>query len=110
MGHLNNLIIVSDATSRGIQTALQIKDMVRKEKVIRCDKLGLVFNRVQGNEEILKQAAEDMGVEVLGYIPSDDKIAYYDLVGKPIMELPDSPGLAAVRDIVEKHIFAERFV
>ncbi len=109
MGHVDTLIIISDATSRGLQTAAQIKGMVQNERVIQCDKLGLVFNRVQGNEELLKKSAQQMELEVFGYVPQDENIAYYDLVGKPIIELPTSPGLAAVRNIVEKRIFNERF-
>ena len=109
MGHVDTLIIISDATSRGLQTAAQIKGMAQTERVIQCERLGLVFNRVQGNEELLKQAAQDMGLEVFGFIPQDEEIAHYDLLGKPLMELPTSPGLAAVRNIVEKRIFAERF-
>jgi len=109
MGHVDTLIIISDATSRGLQTAAQIKGMAQSERVIQCERLGLVFNRVHGNEELLKQAAQDMGLEVFGYIPQDEDIAHYDLLGKPLMELTTSPGLAAVRNIVEKRIFAERF-
>jgi len=109
MGRVDTLIIVSDATSRGIQTAAQVKDMVYNDRVIQCDKLGLVFNRVQGNEELLRQSAQKIGLELLGFIPQDDSIAYNDLIGRPIMELSESPGVAAVRNIVERHIFPERF-
>ena len=109
MGRVDTLIIVSDATSRGLQTADQIKGMAQTERVIQCERLGLVFNRVHGNEELLKQSAQAMGLEVFGYIPQDEDIAHYDLLGKPLMELTTSPGLAAVRNIVEKRIFAERF-
>ena len=109
MRRVNTLIIVSDATSRGTQTAALIKSMVQNDRVIQCEKMGLVFNRVQGNEELLKQLAQEMDLEVFGYIPHDDNIAYYDLIGRPIMELPTSPGLDAVRNIVEKRIFKERF-
>ena len=106
---VDTLIIVSDATSRGMQTAALIKRMVQNDRVIQCEKMGLVFNRVQGNEELLKQLAREIGLEVFGYIPQDEKIAYYDLVGRPIIELPTSPGLDAVRNIVERCIFKERF-
>jgi CO dehydrogenase maturation factor len=110
MRYVDTLIIVSDATSRGMQTAALIKRMVQSERVIQCERMGLVFNRVQGNEELLKQLAQEMGVEVFGYIPQDENIAYHDLVGKPIIELSSaSPGLAAVRNIVERCIFQERF-
>lgn len=109
MRRVDTLIIVSDATSRGIQTAALIKSMVQSERVIQCEKMGLVFNRVQGNEELLKQLAHEMSLEVFGYIPQDDTIAYYDLIGRPVIALTTSPGLEAVRNIVEKYIFRERF-
>jgi CO dehydrogenase maturation factor len=103
--HLDTLVIVSDATARGLQTAALIKKMVWDDRVIQCEKLGLVFNRVQGSEGMLKRSAQEIGLEVFGYIPQDDIIAQHDLIGKPIMELPvSSPGLAAVRRIVEGHL------
>jgi len=108
-GRVDTLVIVSDATSRGIQTAAQVRDMVLNEKAIQCDRLGIVFNRVQGNKDLLKKMADKTGLEVLGYIPQDDNIAHHDLIGKPILELRSSKGLEAVREIVEKRLFAERF-
>ncbi|MFQ5352963.1 MAG: AAA family ATPase [Candidatus Krumholzibacteriia bacterium] len=103
--HLDTLLIISDPSSRGIQTAGVIKDMVVKEKVIDCKKMGLVFNRVVGDEQLLSQSAEKIGVEVLGLIPHDEAIASHDLLGTPITELPaDSCGQAAVRKIVEERL------
>ena len=105
MRRVDTLIIVSDATSRGIQTAALIKSMVQSARVIQCDNMGLVFNRVQGNEGLLKQSAQEIGLEVFGYIPQDENIAYHDLVGKPITGLPaKSPGLVAIHDIAENFI------
>ena len=105
MRRIDTLIVVSDATSRGVQTAGQIKKMVEKDKVIEVKKMGLVFNRVQGNEELLKQAAKDIGLNVFGYIPQDENIAYFDLVGKSILKLPEeSPALSAVHSLVANHI------
>jgi CO dehydrogenase maturation factor len=105
MRRVDTLIIVSDATSRGIQTAALIQKMAQNEKVIQCEKIGLVFNRVLGNEDLLNQSAQETGLEVFGYIPHDESIAHHDLVGKPITELPaTSPGLAAVRQIIENYV------
>jgi len=105
MRRLDTLIVVSDATSRGVQTAGQIKKMVEKDKVIEVKKMGLVFNRVQGNEELLKQAAKKIELNVFGYIPQDENIAHYDLVGKSILELPvESSALSAVNNVVAQHI------
>jgi len=99
---LDTLIVVSDATSRGIQTAGQIEKMVENDKVIEVKKMGLVFNRVQGSDELLKRAVKDIGLNVFGYIPQDDEVARHDLMGKPLSELPStSHALSAVRAIVE---------
>jgi CO dehydrogenase nickel-insertion accessory protein CooC1 len=92
-----------------MQTAAMIKRMVQGDRIIECERMGLLFNRVQGNEELLKRSAQEMGLDVFGYVPQDENIAYHDLVGKPIIELPTSPGLVAVRSIVEKCVFRERF-
>ena len=105
MRRVDTLIIVSDATSRGLQTASLVKRMVEEENVIECSRLGLVLNRVQGNEDLVAQAAEAVGVEIFGFIPQDERVAYHDLIGKPLTELPlDSPGIVAVRHIVDRFI------
>jgi CO dehydrogenase maturation factor len=104
---LQALLIVSDPTSRGMKTASMIRKMVEEDGVIRCEKLGLVFNRVQGNEQLLKDASAELGIDLVGLIPFDENVASYDLVGKPISDLPaDSPSLAAFRAIVEDWILA----
>jgi len=104
---LDTLMIISDSSSRGVETAAVIADMVKREHIIECKKMGIVFNRVLENQELLKQSARRIGVEVLGLIPHDERIAAHDLIGKPIIELPaDSPAQSAVRKIVEECILA----
>jgi len=98
---LSTLIVVSDATARGVEAARMINKMVVEDEAIQCEKVGLIFNRVTGNEDLLKRAAQEIGIELLGMIPQDETIAYHDLVAKPITELPaDSPGLAAMRELI----------
>ena len=38
--HLDTLMIISDPTSRGLETAAVIKDMVDREKIIDCEQDG----------------------------------------------------------------------
>ncbi len=105
VSRLHTLLIVSDPTSRGLETAGLIRKMVQVDKVMECEKLGLVLNRVRGDEKLLKDAARKLDLDVFGIIPFDEAIARHDLVGTPIIELPDcSPALAAYREIVEKHL------
>jgi CO dehydrogenase maturation factor len=99
---LDTLLILSDPTSRGLETAGLIRKMVEDDQVMTCRKLGLIFNRVRGSEELLRESATRIGLDVVGMIPFDENIAAHDLLGKPITDLPaDSPGLLAYRQVVE---------
>jgi len=105
MQGVDTLLAVSDPTSRGLQTVSLIRNMVERDQVIRCGKLGLVFNRVQGDRELLERLAAEVGMPVFGFVPLDENIARHDLVGKPLTELPPgSPALEAVRDLVEQYL------
>lgn len=104
---LQTLIVVSDPTSRGLETAEMIKKLVEVDKAMDCQRLGLVFNRVRGSEELLAESAERLGIDLFGMVPFDELIAEHDLVGKPITDLPaDAPSLAAYRKVVEEHVLS----
>jgi CO dehydrogenase nickel-insertion accessory protein CooC1 len=71
------------------------------------DKLKPILKTMVSNQERLNQYAQEIGVEVFGFIPHDENIAHYDLISKPLLELPGtSPGLSAVHDIVKSFILA----
>jgi CO dehydrogenase maturation factor len=83
------LIIVSDATKKGILTARRIFDLVAELKLDVGRKL-LVINMVSGEEgQVLQTEAEKAGIDVAGLIPHDDMISRYDLVGNPVYQLPE---------------------
>ncbi len=104
---LHTLLIISDPTSRGMETAALIRKMVCDDKVIRCERLGLVFNRVRGNEDLLRDASRKLDIDLFGLIPFDENVASYDLIGKPITDLPpDSPSISTWRDIVTRRVLA----
>lgn len=102
MNELDCLIMLSDASSRGLKTVALLKEMVEEKNVVTCRKMGVVFNRVQCDEEFLTESAGKIGVEILGFVPQDPSVANYDMRGRSLWELPgDSTALAAVRCIVE---------
>jgi CO dehydrogenase maturation factor len=100
MNGLDGLIILTDASARGVRTVALLKEMVEGRNVIQCGRMGVVFNRVQGDEAFLARSAREIGIDVLGFVPQDPHVASYDLVGRSLTELPDnSAALAAVRGI-----------
>jgi len=66
----------------------------------------MVLNKVT-NDEAVKNAlagmVKDSGVGLIGTVPEDENIRAFDLVGKPIVELPeDSKAVVAVKGIFER--------
>lgn len=84
------LMMVSDATVKGIQTIKRISDLV--------DELGLqvarrvaIANRVtEGLETKLTETAYRCGLSGLFFIPDDPLIAQFDIEGKPIIHMPEN--------------------
>ncbi len=96
------LLIVSDPTVKGVQTARRINELV-DELQLEIDKRILIINRVSGADGTkLKKLAEDYGLTVGGLVPQDDTIFEYDLNGRPVFTLPgDSPALNSLCRILD---------
>jgi CO dehydrogenase maturation factor len=102
---LQTLMVISDPTSRGIETAAALKHLVEEDRAMEVERLGIVFNRVRGAEDVLASRAEEIGLDLFGLIPFDETIAEFDLVGKAITDLPDdAPSLMAYRKVVDEQV------
>lgn len=99
---VNLLLIISDPSIRGIQTAKRINSLV-DELRLEIDKRVVIINRISGSEGAeLRNLAEDYGLIVAGIIPQDGSIFNLDLQGKPIFQLPDdSKAVKAVFSILD---------
>ncbi len=102
---VDTLLVVSDPTKRGIDTATSIKQLAEKLQ-INVRRIYLVVNKVTVDEDVqrvLPELVKHSGLELVGMVPEDENIRAYDLVGKPILELPeDSKAVVAVKGIFEK--------
>lgn len=105
---VNTLIIVTDTSFRGLQTVKHIKGLVESGAVPKCDKMGVVFNRIHGAETTvgdLAQSAKEAGVPVFGIIPYDEMVEKFDLAGKSLFDLPDeSKAVRAIRKIFKAEV------
>jgi len=97
------LFITSDASARGIRSAGRIRELVEMLK-LDIKKMYLVVTRVKdGSIEALQDEIDKTGLELIGTIPADDQVMEYDLLSKPLINLPDdSPAVAAVNKILAK--------
>ncbi|MDY6906348.1 MAG: AAA family ATPase [Thermodesulfobacteriota bacterium] len=102
------LLIVTDASRRGLQAAVRINELAQKLN-IGMGKSYLIIN--QSREETpaaMKQIIAENGLELAGTLPADDTLYEFDLNGKPTIELPeDNPAVKAAFDIFNTIIKAD---
>lgn len=95
------MLVVTDPSKRGITTAQRIKEL-SEHLEINFKGLFLIANRTSPeNKEKIREYAEEVGLEVIGFIPEDEKVAEYDFEGRPLIDL-DSKALNAVEKIVDR--------
>lgn len=101
MRSVDTPVIVSDISNRGLQTATIIKDVIKShQKTFKYKRMGLVLNRVRGQEEELEQHILKTGLELFGCVPEDLNVTRFDLKARPLLELPDdSPAYQVISDI-----------
>lgn len=88
--NIDILIIVSDASRRGIISASRISDLT-DELGLSVGKKHFIINQVKdGQKEALKNAAEEYNLELIGIIPEDERVREFDLAGRPTIELDNN--------------------
>jgi len=97
------MLVVTDPTKNGMQTAKRIIEL-SKELLIEFGAILVVANRVtKENKPQVEQTARENGLEIAAYIPYEPLVAQFDLLGKPVTEIPeDSPASIAIDEICQR--------
>lgn len=106
---VDNMIVVTDASKMGMGTLERIVEL-SKEVHLKFKKIWVVGNRFSDTlkphlEKIIEdiRAKGNQNVHLAGFMPSDDIIAEYNLLGKSLFDLPaDNPVYVAIKDIGAK--------
>jgi len=86
---LDDLIVVTDESRRGLTTGERIRDLAG-EIELKYKNLYVVVNKVTaGRKKKVLENASSLGLKVIGTVPYDESLAKFDLVGDPLMGLPD---------------------
>ncbi len=87
---IDHLLIVSDASLRGMLAAERIRDLVSELK-LTVGTMHLLINRVHdGLPAGVAEKAEAMGIPLLATIPEEELVREFDGNGRPLIELPES--------------------
>ena len=101
------LLIVSDATVRGITTAGRIASMLT-ELDTTVGKHFLIVNRAPtGLTPEINAAISEHGLDLLAVLPDDPLVAALDAAGRPILQLPDDSRLAVAMAPVVETVLAQ---
>ena len=82
------LLIVSDATVKGVQTIKRIDGLV-DELDLDVKERKFIINRIPGDPAKIVDYASSIGLEIDATIPQDENIVEYDMEGRPVCDLPD---------------------
>jgi CO dehydrogenase maturation factor len=99
------LLIVADASRRGLQAGLRINDLV-KTLNIGVKKTYLMINQAKGEPPPqVMSLVEEAGLDYVGTVLEDETLYEYDLEGKPTIEMPpETPAVKSAFAIFDKII------
>ncbi len=95
------LIVVTDSSRMGINTAKKIVELARKMGY-RATRIGILGN-LGADARLVVDIASEVGAEPLGVVPLDENVRKFNLEGRSLLELPsDSPAYQAVKTVCER--------
>jgi CO dehydrogenase maturation factor len=97
------LLLITDPTIRGVRTAAGMAELA-EELEINVQQIMLIVNRVQGElPPPLKEAIDELDIDVAALIPADESVNQLDALGHPLVQLDgDSPAYQAVEILTTK--------
>ena len=102
---VDKLILVTDTSKRGMETVSQVREVACKYFAENPFNVYLLVNRIRSEEDKVsaEELAREYGFEVAGFIPEDMNILKYNVLGRPLVYLPDnSESVRALEGILDK--------
>jgi CO dehydrogenase maturation factor len=100
---IDDMLIVSDPTIRGIRSAHRIKELIEELKLDVGRIYLIVMRAPEEMHEALQKEIDHSGLEFIGKVPEDTLIQEYDLKMRPLTDLPDtSASVKATHTMMER--------
>ncbi|MFC1912641.1 AAA family ATPase [Chloroflexota bacterium] len=96
--NVDELVMVSNHSVKGIRALARIRDLVYELKLV-VKRQTVVINIVPGKiDPLIIREISRLGLNPTATIPLDEEVAQYDLLQKPLLELPDTAKAVAAID------------
>ena len=101
--NIDELLIISDHSVKGVRTVARIRDLVAELKlVVKRQSVIINFAPTKLGPLVSEELAR-LGIDPIAIIPLDEEVYEYDLKLKPLLDLPDiSKAVRAVSDLIAK--------
>lgn len=98
--NIDVLLIISDASRRGILSAARISELTDKLNINVGSKYFIINQVRDEKDDDLIKVAEEFGLTVAGLVPEDNKVRDFDLKGIPTVKLDnESESIKALYEI-----------
>ena len=88
--NIDELLIISDHSVKGVRTVARIRDLVSELKLV-VKRQSVVINLVPTTlDPLVTGELARLGIEPTATIPLDEEVYKYDLKLKPLLDLPDT--------------------
>jgi len=104
--NIDELLIISDHSVKGIRAVARIRDLVSELKLV-VKRQSVIINFVPDKlDPIVSEELTKLGIEPTALIPEDEEIYKYDLKLRPLLDLPDtSKAVRAINDLMAKILY-----
>jgi CO dehydrogenase maturation factor len=106
---IDELLLISDHSVKGVRTIARIKDLVTDLK-LSVKRQSVIINFVPAKlDPLVSNELNKLGISLTTTVPLDEEVYQYDLKLKPLLGLPDSSkAVKAVSDLMDKLIKTEK--
>jgi len=100
---VDELLLVSDHTVKGVRTIARIIELVDELKLV-VKRQSVIINQVpDGLDPMVVEELKRLGIKPAATIPQDETLVNYDIQMKPLLELPDdSKAVQAINNLMTK--------
>ena len=101
--NIDELLIISDHSVKGVRTVARIRDLVTELKLV-VKRQSVIINFAPAKlDPLVSEELARLGIDPIATIPLDEEVYEYDLKLKPLLDLPDtSKAVRAVSDLMAK--------
>jgi len=87
---MNALILVSDATKTGVETAVRLRELARHME-LKVNRTVLIINRIRGQPDpLIISIAQKAGFDSIELLHEDPEIERLNIAGQPMIDLDGS--------------------